>query len=161
MENQDFYSFEANKINTGPFSFSSLKGKVVLVVNTASKCGFTNQYKDLEEIYKQYKDKGFVVLAFPCNQFGAQEPGDEKEILKFCSINYDITFPVFEKINVNGNDAHPLFKFLKEKAPGMFGTQGIKWNFTKFLISKDASSIERFAPKYDPKKIISHIENLL
>ena len=136
-------------------------GKAVLVVNTASKCGFTPQYKGLESIWQQYKDKGLVVLGFPCNQFGKQEPGDEGAIFEFCELNFGVSFPLFKKIDVNGSDAHPLYVQLKKRAPGLLGSQGIKWNFTKFLISQDGKSIKRFAPTTKPEDLNAEIEALL
>jgi glutathione peroxidase len=136
-------------------------GKAVLVVNTASKCGFTPQYKGLESIWQQYKDKGLVVLGFPCNQFGKQEPGDEGSISEFCELNFGVSFPLFKKIDVNGSAAHPLYVQLKKRAPGLLGSQGIKWNFTKFLISADGSQVKRFAPTTKPEELTSEIEALL
>ena len=136
-------------------------GKAVLVVNTASKCGFTPQYKGLENVWQQYKDKGLVVLGFPCNQFGKQEPGDEGAITEFCELNFGVSFPLFKKIDVNGSDAHPLYVQLKKRAPGLLGSQGIKWNFTKFLISGDGSEIKRFTPTTKPEKLTAEIEALL
>ena len=142
-------------------SLSDYDGKVVLVVNTASNCGFTPQYEGLEELYRLYKDRGFVVLGFPCNQFGAQEPGTEKDIENFLQCNYTITFPVFAKVDVNGPDEHPFFRALKTMAPGTMGTKDIKWNFTKFLISRDGTRVERFASSKRPEKLIDAIEREL
>lgn len=136
-------------------------GKAVLVVNTASKCGFTPQYKGLESIWQQYKDQGLVVLGFPCNQFGKQEPGDEGAISEFCELNFGVSFPLFKKIDVNGSAAHPLYVQLKKRAPGLLGSQGIKWNFTKFLISADGSQVKRFAPTTKPEELSNEIEALL
>ncbi|MDX1723002.1 MAG: glutathione peroxidase [Pseudomonas sp.] len=136
-------------------------GKAVLVVNTASKCGFTPQYKGLENLWQQYKDKGLVVLGFPCNQFGKQEPGNEGAISEFCELNFGVSFPLFTKVDVNGSDAHPLFVKLKKKAPGLLGSQGVKWNFTKFLISADGKQIKRFAPTTKPEDLTAEIEALL
>ncbi|HZX16949.1 MAG TPA: glutathione peroxidase [Pseudomonas sp.] len=136
-------------------------GKAVLVVNTASKCGFTPQYKGLENVWQQYKDKGLVVLGFPCNQFGKQEPGDEGAISEFCELNFGVSFPLFKKVDVNGSDAHPLFVNLKKSAPGLLGSQGIKWNFTKFLVSADGLVIKRFAPTTKPEDLTAEIEALL
>jgi len=139
-------------------------GKVLLVVNVASKCGFTPQYAGLEELHRKYADRGFEVLGFPCNQFGAQEPGDAAEIANFCSLTYDVTFPVFAKIDVNGTNADPLYTELKKQAPGMLGfvgMDGIKWNFTKFLIGKDGQVVERYAPTTKPEDIEADIEKLL
>ncbi|MBB4097541.1 glutathione peroxidase [Sphingomonas kyeonggiensis] len=136
-------------------------GEVLLIVNTASKCGFTPQYAGLEALYRKYKDRGFSVLAFPCNQFGAQEPGDAEEIANFCSLTYDVTFPVYAKIDVNGADAAPLFEALKKAAPGVLGSKGIKWNFTKFLVDRQGNPVERFAPTTSPDAIGPEIEKLL
>lgn len=136
-------------------------GKAVLVVNTASKCGFTPQYKGLESLWQQYKDKGLVVLGFPCNQFGQQEPGNEGAISEFCELNFGVSFPLFKKVVVNGADAHPLFVKLKKQAPGLLGSQGVKWNFTKFLISADGKQIQRFAPTTKPEDLTAEIEALL
>ena len=136
-------------------------GKALLVVNTASQCGFTPQYKGLEKLWRQYKDKGLVVLGFPCNQFGKQEPGDEGEISQFCELNYGVSFPLFRKIEVNGAGAHPLFVSLKKRALGLLGSQGIKWNFTKFLIGRDGQVVKRYAPTTKPEELSSAIEALL
>jgi glutathione peroxidase len=133
------------------------EGKVVMVVNTASKCGFTPQYEGLEELYRQFKDDGFIVLAFPCNQFGEQEPGTDADIANFLECNYTVTFPVFHKVQVNGEDANPLFKVLKETAPGTMGTKEIKWNFTKFLISRDRKKVVRYASSKTPDSLRSYI----
>ncbi|MNF45063.1 Hydroperoxy fatty acid reductase gpx1 [compost metagenome] len=135
--------------------------KAVLVVNTASKCGFTPQYKGLESLWQQYKDKGLVVLGFPCNQFGKQEPGNEGAISEFCELNFGVSFPLFKKVDVNGSDAHPLFVQLKKKAPGLLGSQGVKWNFTKFLVSADGRQVKRFAPATKPEDLTAEIEALL
>lgn len=137
------------------------QGKVLLVVNTASKCGFTPQFGGLEELYKQYKDKGLEILGFPCNQFGKQDPGSNDQIMEFCQLNYGVSFPMFGKIEVNGANADPLFKYLKTAAPGAFGTEGIKWNFTKFLIDRTGNVVRRYAPKDTPKAIARDIEKLL
>ncbi|NLS28603.1 Hydroperoxy fatty acid reductase gpx1 [Sphingomonas sp. S2M10] len=142
-------------------TLSSFTGQVLLVVNTASKCGFTPQYKELEQLWRAYRDRGFAVLAFPCNQFGAQEPGNAEEIASFCSLTYDVTFPVFAKVDVNGSNAAPLFQALKAQAPGVLGTQAIKWNFTKFLIDRDGNVVERYAPTTAPSAIAADIEKLL
>ena len=136
-------------------------GKAVLVVNTASKCGFTPQYKGLESVWQQYKDKGLVVLGFPCNQFGKQEPGDEGAISEFCELNFGVSFPLFKKIDVNGSDAHPLFVQLKKQAPGMLGSKGIKWNFTKFLTDREGRVVARYAPQTEPSAIAADIEKLI
>lgn len=133
-------------------------GKVLLIVNVASKCGFTPQYEGLESLYQAFKDKGLVVLGFPCNQFGAQEPGNAEEIQQFCKLQYGVTFPLFAKIEVNGKNTHPLYTYLKAQAPGLLGSEGIKWNFTKFLVSKDGQSITRYAPKDTPESLQAAIE---
>ena len=140
---------------------SAYAGKVLLIVNTASKCGFTPQYEGLEALHRKYADRGFEVLGFPCNQFGGQEPGDAAEIANFCSLTYDVTFPVFAKIDVNGDKADPLFERLKSDAPGLLGSKGIKWNFTKFLVGKDGEVVERYAPTTRPEEISADIEKLL
>jgi glutathione peroxidase len=155
------YDFEAASISGELVGLQRYHGKVVLIVNTASECGFTPQYKGLEEVYRQFKDRGFEVLGFPCNQFGKQEPGTDAEINSFCERNYGVTFPLFSKVDVNGENAHPLFQHLKEAAPGVFGTEAIKWNFTKFLINKDGSVYKRYAPQTKPEEIIADIEKLL
>ena len=140
---------------------SAYAGKVLLVVNVASKCGFTPQYEELEALHRKYADRGFEVLGFPCNQFGGQEPGDAEEIANFCSLTYDVTFPVFAKIDVNGSGADPLYGELKKQAPGFLGTEGIKWNFTKFLVGRDGQVVERYAPTTKPGDIAADIEKLL
>ena len=155
------HDFKAVTMQGKETPLSDYKGKVILVVNTASKCGFTPQFKGLEKLYKQYKDSGLEILGFPCNQFGKQDPGSNKQITEFCELNYGVSFPMFEKVDVNGDDAHPLFKHLKEQAPGLLGTQAIKWNFTKFLINQDGEVVQRFAPKDTPEKIESEIRKLL
>ena len=137
------------------------KGQVLLVVNTASKCGFTPQYDGLEELYQKYKDRGFEVLGFPCNQFGGQEPGSDEEIAEFCRINHGVTFPLMEKVDVNGPDASPVFDWMKGEAKGLLGSTAIKWNFTKFLIDRDGKVVKRFAPQDSPASIAKHIEKLL
>jgi glutathione peroxidase len=142
-------------------SLSDYEGKVLLVVNTASKCGFTPQFAGLEEMYEKYRDKGLEILGFPCNQFGKQDPGSNDEIMEFCQLNYGVSFPMFSKIAVNGSAADPLYKHLKKEAPGALGTQGIKWNFTKFLIDANGKVIKRYAPKDTPKAIARDIEQLL
>ena len=136
-------------------------GKVVLVVNVASKCGLTPQYAGLEALYKQYQDRGLVVLGFPCNQFAGQEPGSDAEIAEFCEVNYGVTFPIFSRVDVNGDDAHPLYVWLKEAAPGILGSEAIKWNFTKFLIGRDGAVVERYAPTTEPADIAGDIDKLL
>lgn len=153
--------FSAKTIAGSDVSLSAYAGKVLLIVNVASKCGFTPQYKGLEAVYKQYKDRGLTVLGFPCDQFGHQEPGDEAEIMQFCSLTYDVSFPMFAKLKVNGDDAHPLYKYLKGEAPGVLGTEGIKWNFTKFLIGKDGKVVKRYGSMDKPEDIAKDIEKLL
>ncbi|MEW5684201.1 MAG: glutathione peroxidase [Pseudomonadota bacterium] len=155
------YDFTAETIEGQPAPLSDYKGKVVLIVNTASKCGFTRQYAGLEELFRKFRDRGLVVLGFPCNQFGAQEPGDEEEIKSFCSLTYDVDFPMMRKIDVNGPTAHPLYAFLKKQKRGVLGTEGIKWNFTKFLVDRDGKVVDRFAPTVEPKALEGAIEALL
>lgn len=155
------YDFETTTLDGQALSFSALEGRVLLIVNTASECGFTPQYAGLESLWKEYGERGLTVIGFPCNQFGAQEPGDEVAIGAFCQRNYGVSFPISHKVDVNGDSAHPLFKFLTEAAPGVMGTKAIKWNFTKFLVSRDGGSIERFAPTTTPEALRSKIEALL
>lgn len=150
----DFYSFSAESLRGQTISMRDYAGKVVLIVNTASQCGLTPQYAGLEALYQKYKDQGLVILGFPCNQFGQQEPGGVDEISATCQINYGVSFPMFAKIEVNGADAHPLFKYLKSAQPGLFGEK-IRWNFTKFLIGRDGMPLRRFAPITPPEKIES------
>ena len=147
------YDFKATTIDGDEQSLADYKGKTMLIVNVASKCGFTPQYKGLEDLYEKFRDQGLVVLGFPCDQFGHQEPGDEEEIKNFCSLNYDVQFPLFAKIEVNGTDTHPLYKYLKSQAKGLLGSEAIKWNFTKFLVDKDGNVVRRFAPTDTPKGI--------
>jgi glutathione peroxidase len=144
-----------------PVALDAYAGKVLLIVNTASKCGFTPQYEGLEALHRRYADQGFEVLGFPCNQFGAQEPGDAAEIASFCSLTYDVTFPVFAKIDVNGAGADPLFERLKSEAPGLLGSKAIKWNFTKFLVNRAGKVVHRYAPTTKPEQLIGDIEALL
>lgn len=155
------HDFHADSLDGEAIALSRYRGKVLLIVNTASKCGFTPQYKGLEEVYQQFRDKGLEVLGFPCNQFGKQEPGSSDEIGAFCEKNYGVTFPLFAKIDVNGDETHPLFRHLKAQAPGLMGTEAIKWNFTKFLVKKDGSVYKRYAPQTEPKELIKDIEQLL
>ena len=147
------YDFKAKDIDGKERSLADYRGKALLVVNTASKCGFTPQYKGLEKLHREYESKGLVVLGFPCDQFGHQEPGDEAEIKNFCSLSYDVSFPLFAKVEVNGGDAHPLYKYLKKQAKGILGTEVIKWNFTKFLIDKNGKVLRRYAPTDTPESI--------
>jgi glutathione peroxidase len=158
---QTIYDFVATNINGQQVNLSAYKDKVLLIVNTASKCGFTKQYRELEQLYERYKEQGLVVLGFPCNQFGSQEPGDEAEIKKFCSLNYNVTFPLFAKIDVNGETAHPVYKYLKSQRKGILGIGAIKWNFTKFLLNQQGEVIERFAPTTAPLALANKIEMLL
>lgn len=144
-----------------PVPMESYRGKVLLIVNVASRCGFTPQYAGLQKLYEQYKDRGFEILGFPCNQFGFQEPGSDAEIGEFCSLNYGVTFPVFSKIQVNGSEAIPLYQYLKQESPGLLGTEAIKWNFTKFLVNRDGKVIGRFAPNASPESLASKIKELL
>ncbi|MFN4114405.1 MAG: glutathione peroxidase [Sphingomonadaceae bacterium] len=144
-----------------PLDLSDKLGKVLLVVNTASKCGFTPQYDGLEKLFGQYRDRGFEVLGFPCNQFGGQEPGDADEIEEFCKVNFGVTFPLMAKVDVNGDNASPLFDWMKGKAPGLMGSKGIKWNFTKFLIDRQGNVVKRYAPQDKPERIAKDIEALL
>jgi glutathione peroxidase len=149
------------RINGATENLQDYAGKVLLIVNVASHCGFTSQYRDLQNLYEANKAHGLEILGFPCNQFGAQEPGSAEEIHKFCSTNYGVTFPMFEKVDVNGAETHPLYKFLKEQAPGILGTEGIKWNFTKFVVSKDGQSITRLASADGASKMQEAIKKLL
>jgi glutathione peroxidase len=144
-----------------PTTLGAYRGQVLLIVNVASKCGFTPQYRGLEALQRQFHSRGFTVLGFPCNQFGAQEPGTSEQIRSFCRQTYEVSFPLFAKTDVNGEHAHPLFRQLKARAKGLLGTTAIKWNFTKFLVSADATSIERFAPNTSPEKLVDRIEELL
>lgn len=155
-----FYDFSAKRMNGQEVNMEEYKGKVVLVVNTASKCGFTPQFKELEEVYKEYNEKGFEILGFPCNQFAKQDAGSNSEIQEFCQLNYGVTFTMFEKIDVNGEDAHPLYKYLKSEAKGLLGKE-VKWNFTKFLIDSEGKVIKRYASTVSPLKIKGDIEKLL
>lgn len=155
------YDFSAETLQGAELRLAEFSGQVVLVVNTASKCGFTPQYEGLEALYRKYKPKGFAIFGFPCNQFGAQEPGDASEIAQFCSRTYDVTFPMFAKVDVNGPGTHPLFAFLKSAEPGVLGTEAIKWNFTKFLVNRNGGVVARFAPTTTPKELEAEIEKLL
>ena len=155
------YDFSAKTLDGREISLGDYRGKVLLIVNTASKCGFTPQYEGLESLHKQYGAHGLAVLGFPCNQFGAQEPGDEAEIANFCSLTYDVSFPMFAKVDVNGDNTHPLFQFLKVAKPGLLGTEGIKWNFTKFLVDRQGEVVERYAPATKPADLEKTIEDLL
>lgn len=158
---KNFYSFKVKAVDGSDKDLADFKGKVVMVVNVASKCGFTPQYKGLEELYKKYHEKGFVVVGFPCNQFGQQEPGSNEEIQKFCKLTYDVDFPIMAKIDVNGDNTAPVYSWLKSSIPGVFGTEAIKWNFTKFLISRNGKVLERFAPQTKPEDTVKAIEKAL
>ena len=155
------YDFSAETLDGQPAPLSDYRDKVVLIVNTASQCGFTGQYAGLEALYRKYRDRGLVVLGFPCNQFGKQEPGDAEEIKTFCSLTYDVDFPMMRKIDVNGPAAHPLYIYLKAAKKGVLGTQGIKWNFTKFLVDRGGKVTGRYAPTVEPKALEGAIEALL
>ena len=155
------FDFSAPALDGTPVDLSSYRGQVLLVVNTASGCGFTPQYRGLETLHRDYGERGFEVLGFPCNQFKNQEPGTEAEIGQFCERNFGVSFPLFSKIDVNGANAHPLFRHLKREAPGILGTELVKWNFTKFLVDRDGKVVKRYAPKTRPEEIRSDIEQLL
>ena len=157
----DLLQIPLTDINGQETRLADYGARALLVVNTASRCGFTPQYEGLEQLWRQYKDRGLAVLGFPCNQFGAQEPGSEEEIASFCSMNFGVSFPLFRKLDVNGPGTHPLFAELKRRAPGLLGSQRIKWNFTKFLISGDGSRVARFAPTTKPEALQEAVENLL
>ena len=155
------YDFEAQTISGKTVPLKQFEGKALLIVNTASKCGFTPQFAGLEELHKQYADKGLVVLGFPCNQFGSQDPGSSGEIAEFCSLNYGVSFPMMDKIDVNGPKAHPLYTWMEAEAPGLLGSKSIKWNFTKFLVGKDGKVLKRYAPQDAPKSLAGDIEAAL
>jgi glutathione peroxidase len=155
------HAIHARRLDGSERDLSEFRGKVLLIVNVASRCGFTPQYTGLEALHRKYQARGFAVLGFPCNQFGAQEPGTEAEIGAFCSSTYDVSFPMFAKIEVNGDGAHPLYRHLKSAQPGILGTEAIKWNFTKFLIDREGNVVKRFAPKDTPEDIAKDIETLL
>jgi glutathione peroxidase len=157
---EHFYDLKALSLTGEEIEFSRYRGKVVLVVNTASKCGFTPQYEGLEDLYRTYKDKGLVILGFPCNQFAHQEPGDEASIASGCLLRYGVSFPMFAKIQVNGKNVHPVFRFLKSRLPGALG-EWVKWNFTKFLLDTNGEPVRRFAPSVEPRALITDIEALL
>ena len=161
MIGEDFYDIEARTIDGDTKSLRDYAGKVLLIVNVASRCGFTPQYAGLEALFRRYGEKGLVVLGFPCNQFGAQEPGADSEIAQFCSARYDVTFPMFSKIDVNGEQAHPLYRWLKHAAPGILGSEAIKWNFTKFLVDRSGRVLRRFASTDTPQSLEKAIEAAL
>jgi glutathione peroxidase len=155
------FDFQATSLDGKPVDLAQYRGKALLIVNTASKCGFTPQYQGLEAVYRELHGRGLEVLGFPCNQFGSQEPGTEEEIGAFCEKNYGVSFPMFAKVDVNGDNAHPLWKHLKGEAPGVLGTEAIKWNFTKFLIGRDGKVVKRYAPQTKPEEIADDIEKVL
>ena len=155
------HEFSAERLGGGTQPLADYAGKVLLIVNTASQCGFTPQYAGLEALYERYRERGLVVLGFPCNQFGAQEPGDAGEIASFCQKNYGVSFPMFARIEVNGDNAHPLYQYLKKAAPGLLGSEAIKWNFTKFLVDRAGDVVQRYAPATAPDSIADDIEKLL
>lgn len=157
----DLYETEVTTIDGEKKDLSEYQGRVMLIVNTASKCGFTPQYEGLEKLHQRFADKGLSVLGFPCDQFGHQEPGDEDEIKSFCKLNFGVTFPMHAKIEVNGPDSHPLYRHLKKEQPGLLGSEGIKWNFTKFLVDKDGRVVKRFAPTTTPEKLEDEVARLL
>jgi glutathione peroxidase len=157
----DVYDFEVKRLSGDPVKLSEYRGKALLIVNTASKCGFTSQYSGLEKLYGKFQARGLEILGFPCNQFGKQEPGGSEEIAEFCSVNYGVTFPMFEKIDVNGKSAHPLYQHLKSEARGLLGSEPIKWNFTKFLVNREGEVVERYGSTTKPEQIEADIEAAL
>ena len=161
MSDTTIYDFEARQINGTDISLSAFRGKVLLIVNTASQCGFTPQFGGLEALHKTYAGKGLAVLGFPCNQFGSQDPGADGEIESFCQVNYGVTFPMMSKVDVNGPSAHPLYQWLSAEAPGLLGSKSIKWNFTKFLVGKDGRVIRRYAPTDKPANMAKDIDAAL
>lgn len=161
MSTQSIYDFSATDIRGEEHSLEEFRGKVLLIVNTASKCGFTPQFEGLQSLYKDLNEKGLEVLGFPCNQFRNQDPADDKAISEFCSVNYGVDFPMFAKIDVNGPDAHPLFEYLKHSAKGLLGSEGVKWNFTKFLVNREGEVVRRYPPTTKPSAIRADIEKLL
>jgi len=155
------YDLTVDDIGCNPVPLTRYRGKVLLIVNTASKCGFTPQYKGLEALYQKLHGKGLEILGFPCNQFGAQEPGNEDEIASFCEVNYGVTFPLFAKVDVNGSHAAPLYRLLKKAKPGLLGSEAIKWNFTKFLVDREGNVVDRYAPNVEPASLATDVEKLL
>ena len=155
------YDFEAQQIDGAPVALAQFRGKPLLIVNTASACGFTPQFAGLEELHKRYGERGLVVLGFPCNQFGNQDPGTNDEIASFCQMNYGVSFPMMQKVDVNGAEAHPLYRWLTAEAPGLLGSKSIKWNFTKFLVGKDGKVLKRYAPQDAPEKLAKDVEAAL
>ncbi|TYQ25143.1 glutathione peroxidase [Pseudanabaena sp. UWO310] len=161
QDSASIYKFSATGIDGNPVSLSTYKDKVLLIVNTASQCGFTPQYKGLQALSDQYANQGLVILGFPCNQFGQQEPGNSDQIQTFCEINFGVSFPLFQKIKVNGSDAHPLYQYLSKAVPGILGTEGIKWNFTKFLVDRSGKVVKRYPPTAKPEDLVKDIQALL
>jgi glutathione peroxidase len=161
LDGMPIYDIEVTTINGEPQRLEIYRGQVLLIVNVASQCGFTPQYAGLEALYRKFRDQGFTVLGFPCNQFGHQERGDEIEIKNFCQLKYEVTFPLFAKLNVNGPNAHPLYDFLKTARPGLLGTRRIKWNFTKFLVDREGNVVRRFGPSFKPERLEARIKQLL
>jgi glutathione peroxidase len=157
----NLYEFTVTTIDGQTETLDTYRGQVLLIVNVASKCGFTNQYAGLEALYRRYRDKGFTILGFPCDQFGHQEPGSEAEIQSFCSLTYEVTFPLFAKIEVNGGGTHPLYTYLKKAQPGLFGSEAIKWNFTKFLVNREGQVLKRYAPTDTPEKIEADLKEIV
>ena len=157
----NIYDFKINSLSGAEINFQEFQGKAILIVNTASKCGFTPQYTGLQKLHEIYKDQGLVIIGFPCNQFGGQEPGDAKEIQETCLVNYGVDFLITEKIEVNGDNTHPIFEYLKKALPGLLGTKDIKWNFTKFIIDKDGKPFKRYAPNVEPLDMENDIKKLL
>ena len=157
----ELYNISVKDIDMNSVDLSAYKGKTLLIVNVASKCGFTPQYKDLQNLYEKYQDQGLEVLGFPCNQFGAQEPGTNEEVKSFCDLKYNVSFRMFDKIDVNGSNASPLFKYLKHESPGIMGTEAVKWNFTKFLVNSDGKVVKRFAPKDGESEIEPELQKIL
>ena len=157
----ELYNISVKDIDMNSVDLSAYEGKTLLIVNVASKCGFTPQYKDLQNLYEKYQDQGLEILGFPCNQFGAQEPGTNEEVKSFCDLNYNVSFKMFDKIDVNGSNASPLFKYLKHESPGIMGTEAVKWNFTKFLVNKAGQVVKRFAPKDGESEIESELQKIL
>ena len=157
----ELYNISVKDIDMNSVDLSAYEGKTLLIVNVASKCGFTPQYKDLQNLYEKYQDQGLEVLGFPCNQFGAQEPGTNEEVKSFCDLKYNVSFRMFDKIDVNGSNASPLFKYLKHESPGIMGTEAVKWNFTKFLVNSDGKVVKRFAPKDGESEIEPELQKIL
>jgi glutathione peroxidase len=161
VETASLYDIDVKTIGGDIQSLAAYRGKALLIVNVASRCGYTPQYSGLEQLYRKYKDQGLVVLGFPCNQFGRQEPGTEAEIAQFCTATYDVTFPLFAKVDVNGPGTHPLYELLKSRRPGVLGTEGIKWNFTKFLVNRQGEVVARYAPADTPERIEQAVAEVL